>query len=264
MPCKLAGLLPARTSSRSFCLPAMPCPALQPNFVYPSAVDNFKRQFAHLEAGGRGQANPNLGQVGGQGGRWGRAVSSQCFAAALCRIAGVAATCSTCTIWRLGAPACCFHNATIPLTACRQDDNPLLLPQATSLPRERVGEFRSEAQKYLTAQRGVTQHMSGVAGATAYQQQAAAAVGGNGSGAAYPYGSSVDMEGAVEMVSGPAEWAAGSPEQELGKGSMAGCNWHLPLLAPPAWPTGSLLTTHALPSVHLLPATCSWGALLRR
>lgn len=26
----------------------------QPNFVYPSAVDNFKRQFAHLEAGGAG------------------------------------------------------------------------------------------------------------------------------------------------------------------------------------------------------------------
>lgn len=39
----------------------------QPNFVYPSAVDNFKRQFAHLEAGGRGQANPNLGQVRGRG-----------------------------------------------------------------------------------------------------------------------------------------------------------------------------------------------------
>mmetsp|Transcript_1155 Transcript_1155/g.2359 ORF Transcript_1155/g.2359 Transcript_1155/m.2359 type:complete len:520 (-) Transcript_1155:87-1646(-) len=34
----------------------------QPNFVYPSAVDNFKRQFAHLEAGGKG-AHHSLGQA---------------------------------------------------------------------------------------------------------------------------------------------------------------------------------------------------------
>ncbi|EFN52683.1 hypothetical protein CHLNCDRAFT_138663 [Chlorella variabilis] len=125
----------------------------QPNFVYPSAVDNFKRQFAHLEAGGRGQANPNLGQ-------------------------------------------------------------------ATSLPRERVSEFRSEAAKYLAAQRG-TQHMSGVVGATAYGSQPGGA-GGAGLGvpyaaqppppggygaqpAAYPYGSSVDMEGAVEMLGSSVE-----------------------------------------------------------
>jgi len=72
----------------------------QPNFVYPSAVDNFKRQFAHLEAGGQGQ-----------------------------------------------------HHA---------------LGQATSLPRERVREFQSEAAKYATAyQRG----MSGVSAASAYPQQ---------------------------------------------------------------------------------------------
>lgn len=35
----------------------------QPNFLYPSAVENFKRQFAHLEAGGRGASNPHLGQA---------------------------------------------------------------------------------------------------------------------------------------------------------------------------------------------------------
>ncbi len=39
----------------------------QTNFVYPSAVDNFKRQFAHLEGGGLpGRVpghNGNLGQV---------------------------------------------------------------------------------------------------------------------------------------------------------------------------------------------------------
>lgn len=38
----------------------------QASFMYPSAVDNFKRQFAHLEAGGAGArmgANANLGQV---------------------------------------------------------------------------------------------------------------------------------------------------------------------------------------------------------
>jgi hypothetical protein len=34
----------------------------QPGFVYPSAVDNFKRQFADLESGGRG-AHPGLGQA---------------------------------------------------------------------------------------------------------------------------------------------------------------------------------------------------------
>ena len=38
----------------------------QASFMYPSAVDNFKRQFAHLEAGGAGArlgANANLGQA---------------------------------------------------------------------------------------------------------------------------------------------------------------------------------------------------------
>ncbi|PSC71749.1 Mitogen-activated kinase 17 [Micractinium conductrix] len=109
----------------------------QPNFVYPSAVDNFKRQFAHLEAGGRGQANPNLGQ-------------------------------------------------------------------ATSLPRERVSEFRSEAAKYLAAQRGGTQHMSGVAGASAYHAMVPPGPGGAGP-PAYPYGSSVDMEGAVELLGSSVE-----------------------------------------------------------
>jgi hypothetical protein len=41
----------------------------QASFMYPSAVDNFKRQFAHLEAGGAGArmgANANLGQVRGR------------------------------------------------------------------------------------------------------------------------------------------------------------------------------------------------------
>jgi hypothetical protein len=118
--------------------------------VYPSAVDNFKRQFAHLEAGGRGQANPHLGQ-------------------------------------------------------------------ATSLPRERVSEFRSEAAKYLAAQGRSTQHMSGVAAAAAYSSQpavnhavygghpAAAAAGYGVPPPAYPYGSSVDMEGAVEMLGSSVE-----------------------------------------------------------
>lgn len=37
---------------------------LQPNFMYPSAVDNFKRQFAQLESSGqRGMGMANLGQV---------------------------------------------------------------------------------------------------------------------------------------------------------------------------------------------------------
>ena len=34
------------------------------NFLYPSAVDNFRRQFAHLEGGGTGKAPAgNLGQA---------------------------------------------------------------------------------------------------------------------------------------------------------------------------------------------------------
>jgi hypothetical protein len=161
----------------------------------------------------------------------------------------------------------------------------LLLLQATSLPRERVGEFRSEAQKYLTAQRGVTQHMSGVAGATAYQQQAAA-VGGNGSSAAYPYGSSIDMEGAVEMVSGAAELPVGQlPRIDAGQANAA---WLVaataslsstastastacpagPLLPHTLCPVCPLLTralcacSLPLPCARCLP--CSWGAPLRR
>ena len=64
----------------------------QPSFMYPSAVDNFKRQFAHLEgAAGGGYGAP------GAGGR---------------------------------------NN----------------LGQATSLPRERVKEFQSEASRYLPGQ----------------------------------------------------------------------------------------------------------------
>lgn len=40
----------------------------QSNFMYPSAVDNFRRQFAHLESGQNGQnvrrqGQQNLGQV---------------------------------------------------------------------------------------------------------------------------------------------------------------------------------------------------------
>lgn len=108
-------------------------------------MDNFKRQFAHLEAGGRGQANPNLGQ-------------------------------------------------------------------ATSLPRERVSEFRSEAARYLAAQRGP---MSGVAAAAAYSTQPGLPGHGVGPGGpppstAYPYGSSVDMEGAVELVGGRVVGRAGA------------------------------------------------------
>ena len=38
----------------------------QPSFMYPSAVDNFKRQFAQLESSGpqRGMGMGNLGQAG--------------------------------------------------------------------------------------------------------------------------------------------------------------------------------------------------------
>ncbi len=62
-----------------------------PNFVYPSAVDNFKRQFMHLEAGGTGGA------------------------------------------------------------LSRQSNR---IAQATSLPRERVPDFQSEASKYVKPPHG--------------------------------------------------------------------------------------------------------------
>eukprot|EP00887_Chlorella_sp_A99_P007169 scaffold2.g7169.t1 len=109
----------------------------QPNFVYPSAVDHFKRQFAHLEAGGRGAANPHLGQARRRG-----------------ALRGVA------------------HKG----------------GGATSLPRERMSEFRSEAQKYLAGRSHGA--MSGVAGVSAYQ-------------AVPSYSTSVDMDDpgrAVELV----------------------------------------------------------------
>ena len=56
----------------------------QPNFVYPSAVDAFKRQFAHLEAGGRGQHSA-LGQATRcvQGERGGGRLQSACVLAHL-------------------------------------------------------------------------------------------------------------------------------------------------------------------------------------
>ena len=70
----------------------------QPGFVYPSGLDNFKRQFAHLEAGGRASYSG--------------------------------------------------------------------LGQATSLPRERIADFQSEAMKY--AHRNGPRAMSGVGDAIAY------------------------------------------------------------------------------------------------
>lgn len=91
--------------------------------------------------------------------------------------------------------------------------------QATSLPRERVSEFRSEAAKYLAAQRGT--HMSGAAGVSAYQTvppgpapHAMHTGGALPPGGAYPYGTSVDMEGAVELVGGVGRWRLG-PGLEL-------------------------------------------------
>jgi hypothetical protein len=85
-----------------------------PNFLYPSAVDNFKRQFAFLEgqappaqpaAAAGAAAAPGYGQQGGGGG------------GAAAGRGGMAAG---------GRP----------------------IMAATSLPRERVGEFQAEAAKY--------------------------------------------------------------------------------------------------------------------
>ncbi|KAL0041528.1 hypothetical protein WJX79_006431 [Trebouxia sp. C0005] len=91
----------------------------QPSFMYPSAVDNFKRQFAHLEGGGA-----YGGAAAGMGGR---------------------------------------NN----------------LGQATSLPRERVKEFQSEAQRYVPGQhipaqpsRAVDTLGSGVRNMSVLEQQA--------------------------------------------------------------------------------------------
>ncbi|WIA21873.1 hypothetical protein OEZ85_004249 [Tetradesmus obliquus] len=92
-----------------------------PTFLYPSAVDNFKRQFMHLEGGGQpGSAQP---RPNGQQGR--------------------------------------------PIVA------------ATSLPRERMGEFQNEAAKYMAARNGellaqqlaAQQQQANAAAAAAQQQQ---------------------------------------------------------------------------------------------
>lgn len=145
-------------------------------------------------------------------------------------------------------------------------------PQATSLPRERVSEFRSEAAKYLAAQRG-TQHMSGAAGVSAYQTVPAGppphAMHGGAAlppAGSYPYGSSVDMEGAVELVRGrgraaavlvsiahlgQADWAGGTAERHVARGDQHGNA----RLAPPA----NLALPCCAPS---LP--CSWARPWRR
>jgi serine/threonine protein kinase len=96
----------------------------QPNFVYPSAVDHFKRQFQHLEAGGKGA-----------------------------------------------------HHA---------------LGQSTSLPRERIPDFRAEASRYLKKQ---AQTSTGVAGHDRAQDDQ------------LPYGTSVDMHDAkaIEMLGSSVE-----------------------------------------------------------
>lgn len=91
-----------------------------PTFLYPSAVDNFKRQFMHLEGGGApGTAQPRPNGTSGR-----------------------------------------------PIVA------------ATSLPRERMGEFQNEAAKYLAARNGellaqqlVAQQQQANAAAAAAQQQ---------------------------------------------------------------------------------------------
>lgn len=96
----------------------------QPNFVYPSAVDNFKRQFQHLEAGGKGA-----------------------------------------------------HHA---------------LGQSTSLPRERIPDFRAEASRYLKKQT----HGANSGSGSARQQEDQ-----------LPYGTSVDMHDAkaIEMLGSSVE-----------------------------------------------------------
>ena len=106
-----------------------------PATILQLAVDNFKRQFAHLEAGGRGQ-DRHLGQ-------------------------------------------------------------------ATSLPRERVRDFQSEAAKYMT--RGA-HHMSGVVGATAYASSAAPATTGGVYGQSAGRGMEAeDPSRAIEMLGSSVE-----------------------------------------------------------
>lgn len=112
-----------------------------PTFLYPSAVDNFKRQFMHLEGGGApGTAQPRPNGTSGR-----------------------------------------------PIVA------------ATSLPRERMGEFQNEAAKYIAARNGellaqqlaAQQQQANAAAAAAQQQQmlmqaaaaaAQAAAAGSGGG----------------------------------------------------------------------------------
>ena len=112
----------------------------QGNFVYPSGVDNFKRQFQHLESGG--------------------------------------------TMTGKGAAGAGPH-----------------LGQATSLPRERVPDFREEASRYLrnnSIHGGGTSvgGMSGMSGASR---------GGSMSSSGRPsedglYGRSVDMEDQINLL----------------------------------------------------------------
>lgn len=80
----------------------------QLSYMYPSAVDNFKRQFAHLESSAAAGQDPNARQ--GQ----------------------------------------------------RSSQSQKNLGQATSLPRERVKEFQSEAQMYMQHQHPGHPHAAAV------------------------------------------------------------------------------------------------------
>lgn len=98
-----------------------------PTFLYPSAVDNFKRQFIHLEGGGApGSAQPRPTGTNGR-----------------------------------------------PIVA------------ATSLPRERMGEFQNEAAKYMAARNGevlAAQLAAQQQQQMLMQQQAAAVAAASGGG----------------------------------------------------------------------------------
>jgi hypothetical protein len=121
-----------------------------PTFLYPSAVDNFKRQFMYLEGQGSRDSSSAGGAKDGGG---------------------------------AGPPA--RHGV-------GPNGRPIMA--ATSLPRERVGEFQAEAAKYLPGRGGVESYSGGggmaaaaAAAAAAQQQQqhaAAAAYAAQQQGAA--------------------------------------------------------------------------------
>jgi hypothetical protein len=154
-----------------------------PTFLYPSAVDNFKRQFIHLEGGGEGIPNVSAGRC--------VYLLPHCVQGMALRASYIVSALQQGLIDRLclglpvvhvpalspGAPGSAQPRPT--------GTNGRPIVAATSLPRERMGEFQNEAAKYMAARNGevlAAQLAAQQQQQMLMQQQAAAVAAASGGG----------------------------------------------------------------------------------